>query len=338
MEDEPDFQALQLTELPYSFKGPLPLTETDETRIPTEAESFDDPLSEGQSTPALTLKIGRDLIQKLLLKPDEVRFYGYTIHLCEPALAAKCGTSLILRRGSRDFSLMAWLVESEHITKLTVANLMSFMEASGIRMPKNTTKTQRIKRILAMDSIQRECSQAKIDEVLKMLEKQEERRRKKEEKATEPADEGEIQWDELEEDAATNACRQLLGGQMDDEEDEDDQEEPADPIATPPAVCSEASRASRALVSSSASLPADLTAKLPLPPGTTMYMVVHQDRSSCAASFNPDLETGKHDARKKTLKSIVAQKRNRDQAYFIVWSWLQNASLRTRPGKRKRDE
>ena len=161
------------------------------------------------------LRIGcRDLIQKLLLKPDEalrrlissldsrlsgtvgckyeeskVRFYGYTIHLCEPALAAKCGTSLILRRGSRDFSLMAWLVESEHITKLTVANLMSFMEASGIRMPKNTTKTQRIKRILAMDSIQRECSQAKIDEVLKMLEKQEERRRKKEEKATEPADE-----------------------------------------------------------------------------------------------------------------------------------------------------
>ncbi|CAE7894225.1 unnamed protein product [Symbiodinium necroappetens] len=199
--------------------------ETDETRIPTDAVCIDDPLSEGQSTPALTLQIGRNLVQKLLVKADEVRFYGYTIHLCEPALAAKCGTNLILRRGSQDFSLMAWLVESRHIMKLTVANLMSFMEASGIRMPKNTTKTQRIKRILAMDSIQNECTKTKIDEVLKMLEKQEERRKKKEEeKATEPAEEGEIQWDELEEDAATNACRQLLVGQMDDEEDEDAEE------------------------------------------------------------------------------------------------------------------
>ena len=41
----------------------------------------------------------------------------------------------------------------------------------------------------------------------------------------------------------------------------------------------EASRASRALISSSTSLPAELTAKLPLPPGSTMYMVIHQDRT-----------------------------------------------------------
>ena len=121
---------------------------------------------------------------------SKVRFYGYTIHLCEPALAAKCGSSLILRRGSQDFSLMAWLVQSGNIVKLTAANLTSFMEASGIRMPKNTTKGQRIKRILTMDNIQTECSETKINEVLKMLEKQEERRKKKEEdKTTEPADE-----------------------------------------------------------------------------------------------------------------------------------------------------
>ena len=81
---------------------------------------------------------------------------------------------------------MAWLVQSGNIVKLTAANLTSFMEASGIRMPKNT----RIKRILTMDSIQTECSETKINEVLKMLEKQEERRKKKEEdKTTEPADE-----------------------------------------------------------------------------------------------------------------------------------------------------
>lgn len=35
----------------------------------------------------------------------------------------------------------------------------------------------------------------------------------------------EIQWDELDEDAATNACRELLVGQMDAESDGDAQEE-----------------------------------------------------------------------------------------------------------------
>ena len=50
---------MQLKELSYNFRGPLPGMEMDETRVPMEAECIDDPLSEGQSTPALTLNIGR---------------------------------------------------------------------------------------------------------------------------------------------------------------------------------------------------------------------------------------------------------------------------------------
>ena len=61
-------------------------------------------------------------------------------------------------------------------------------------------------------------------------------------------------------------------------------------------------------------------------------------RNSCAASFNPELPPQGYDARKKTLKGIAPQKRNRDQAYWIVYSWLTNAiaSQRGRAGKRKR--
>ncbi|CAE7411251.1 unnamed protein product [Symbiodinium necroappetens] len=216
--------AVQLKELPFSFKGPLPDLAVDETNIPMNDEKSPDPLSTNQSTHALTLDVGRNLVRKLLLRPDEVRFFGYSIHLAEPVLSDKCGCSILLRRGMKDFSLMGWLVQSGDVLKLTVRNLIDFMDSRGARMPKNATKAQRIRRILSMDDIQQECSADVINAMVQKLEQQEEKRRQKEEKGTDPTTEGEIHWEVLEEDAATAACRQLLGQQHDDE-DEDDAEE-----------------------------------------------------------------------------------------------------------------
>ena len=61
-------------------------------------------------------------------------------------------------------------------------------------------------------------------------------------------------------------------------------------------------------------------------------------RSSCAASFNPELQSRGYDRKKKTLKSIGPQKRTREQAFYIVHCWLSNATSRTRAGKRKRGQ
>ncbi|CAE7646167.1 unnamed protein product [Symbiodinium sp. CCMP2592] len=219
--------ALKLKELPFSFKGPLPAREVDETNIPLDAAVMADPLSMNQSTHALTLDVGRNFVQKLLLRPDEVRFFDYSIHLAEPSLSDKCGTSLILRRGMKDLSLMGWLVTSGDILKLTVKNLMDFMDSRGTRMPKNTTKAQRIRKILSMDDIQQECGENVLNAILKKLEQQEEKRRKKDETGAEPAKEGEIHWEELEEDAATAACRQLLGQQDEEEQDAPDDDDEA---------------------------------------------------------------------------------------------------------------
>ena len=181
-----------------------------------------------------------------------MRFFGYSIHLAEPSLSDKCGTSFILRRDMKDFSLMGWLVASGDILKLTVKNLMDFMDSRGTRMPKNTTKAQRIRRILSMDDIQQECSEDVINAILQKLEQQEEKRRKKDEAGADPAKEevhnsfiarfsflapqkiiwesnspiqGEIHWEELEEDAATAACRQLLGQQDEEEQDAPDDDD-----------------------------------------------------------------------------------------------------------------
>ena len=58
-------EVVQLKELPYKFAGGLPKEETDETRIPTsdsKQDGFEDPLCEGESTKALTLEIGRPVV------------------------------------------------------------------------------------------------------------------------------------------------------------------------------------------------------------------------------------------------------------------------------------
>ncbi|CAE7646737.1 unnamed protein product [Symbiodinium sp. CCMP2456] len=181
--------ALQLKELPWAFTGPLPAEEKDETRIPANEVIADDVLSANESSPALTLDIGRHLVCKLLVKADEVRFYDYTIHVSDQIMAEKTGSCLVLRRGTKSFSLMPFLVEKGFILKLTVANLMDFFASCGIRMPKNTTKAARIRRLLQMDCITQECSPDKIRAVLEVLDKQEEKRRKKGEKPNEPSDE-----------------------------------------------------------------------------------------------------------------------------------------------------
>ncbi|CAE7873725.1 unnamed protein product [Symbiodinium necroappetens] len=181
--------ALQLKELPWAFTGPLPAEEKDETRIPANEVIADDVLSANESSPALTLDIGRHLVCKLLVKADEVRFYDYTIHVSDQIMAEKTGSCLVLRRGTKSFSLMPFLVEKGFILKLTVANLMDFFASCGIRMPKNTTKAARIRRLLQMDCITQECSPDKIRAILEVLDKQEEKRRKKGEKPNEPSDE-----------------------------------------------------------------------------------------------------------------------------------------------------
>ncbi|CAE7490987.1 unnamed protein product [Symbiodinium sp. CCMP2592] len=251
----------------------------DETRIPASEDlSAEDVLSADESTRALTLNIGRRGWTGCSLGDIIVRCYDYTTHLCDQSLGEKCGTNLVLRRGKKAFSLMPFLVEKGFILKLTNASLMDYLGSCGLRMPKNTTKAARIRRILQLDSITQECSADKIRDVLAVLDKQEEKRRKKEEKANEPSNAEEIHWEELEEDPAAKACRELLVGMGDDEED-DVPPEGGDDLAIAARTPPTAARVSRAALSTTTSLPPELTREFPLPEGTSMHMVTHKDRT-----------------------------------------------------------
>ena len=173
--------------------------------------------------------------------------------MADQTLETKCGSNLLLRRGSREFSLLGWLVEKGGILKARVSSLIELLDSMGIRMLKNATKAQRIRKILSLDAVKQECSEASIDRILRALEQQEEKRKAKQDDkqpATDPAkDEAalnphfddtsvcrswvtesfpmhapsqeEITWEELEDDPAAKACRELLQGQDDEEEEEE---------------------------------------------------------------------------------------------------------------------
>ncbi|OLQ00981.1 hypothetical protein AK812_SmicGene16301 [Symbiodinium microadriaticum] len=231
-------QAARLMELPYVFSGKLPQQATDETRMPCNAPVEEDPLDEGSRTAALTLDVGRHLIHQLCFEYDEVRLYGYTLHICDKSLEAKCGTAVILRRGLQELPLMEYLVFSQQILLCTNASLTELLQQHDIQMPKNSTKPQRLRRILAMDQVRNACGDAKIQKLLSLLEEQEAKKKNKEKENEEQKNEDEVEWEELLEDPATEACKQLLA-RMEEEEkqDEDKQAEapkPSDEQLRPP--------------------------------------------------------------------------------------------------------
>eukprot|EP00439_Symbiodinium_sp_Y106_P039691 s340_g4.t2 len=202
----PISKAVRLRELAYYFTGKLPEQGTDETRIPCNMVMDEDPLDQGLTTPALSLD-GYDPAALLPVRRGfpasgrdnsgeicfgflcEVKLFGYTLHICEKSLEAKCGTAVLFRRGFQELPLMEYLVSSQQILLCTNASLTELLQQHDIQMPKNSTKPQRIRRILGMDQVKNACGDAKIQKLLNHLEEQEAKKKKKEKENEEQKDE-----------------------------------------------------------------------------------------------------------------------------------------------------
>ncbi|CAE7212877.1 unnamed protein product [Symbiodinium sp. CCMP2592] len=256
--------AVRLKELPYKFAGPLPEQQSDETRVPCRnTDDWWDPLLQGLSTAALALDVGRALIQQLRFDYDEVALYGYSLHVCEQALEDKCGSSLLFRRGFQEFNLLCYLVQSQEILKTSSASLSELLQKCDVQMPKTTTKNQKIRRLLSLDAVNTACGEPKILKLLAKLDEQDEKRKRNQSKKEEEAQqaEGDIEWEELNEDPATAACKELLARL--DEEDEQEDAGAKNEDAESKCIPEDANRASRAFLSSStASLPDELLAEM----------------------------------------------------------------------------
>ena len=126
------------------------------------------------------------LLVQLLACRFKVLLYGYTVHVCEQALEDKCGSALLFRRGGQEFSLLCYLVQSGEILQTTSASLSELLEKSDVQMPKNTTKNQKIRRLLMLEAVVQACGEQRIQKLLAKLDEQEEKRKKKEKKEEEP--------------------------------------------------------------------------------------------------------------------------------------------------------
>ncbi|CAE7454819.1 unnamed protein product [Symbiodinium sp. CCMP2592] len=217
--------AVCLKELPYLFKGPLPTATTDETRVPCHPADDVDLLSRDSSTPALVLDIGRNMIQQLRFDYEEVKLFDYTLHVCEGSLADKCGSAVVLRRGSQEFCLLCFLVHSELILSSSSASLTELLQKHDIQMPKNSTKPHKVRRILAMEKVQEVCSARTIAKLLARLDEADAKKKSKEREKNEDdvVAEAEVQWEELQEDPAAQACQELLA-RLDEEEEKEMEE------------------------------------------------------------------------------------------------------------------
>ncbi|CAE7426242.1 unnamed protein product [Symbiodinium sp. CCMP2456] len=366
--------AVHLVELPWNFSGKLPAQQQDEKCMPANgaAASIDAVLGAGQMTKALTLDVGRletgigwqpfDLFVKCSRnnqRPSKVQLFDYTVHLATKPVEDKCGCGFLIRRGVKSFSLVAYLVHTSEILQMHSATISDLLFEADIRLPKNTSKALKIRRVLEMDSVKNHVSQSTIDNIKLILDQQEEKRKKSKDQKpeTEHNDEEDIVWEELETDPAAVACRELLGRLDDDEAEEAEMENPA-VQASPapdgaPAAASSASRESRALLSETTTIPAELLARFPLPSGCTMYRIIHRDSTlphfqgkllanasfegkfSSAASYNPAVQRDLLDESKKTLKSVVASKRSEFQAFYMVWQWLDRAAKSDRSKRRR---
>ncbi|CAE7023275.1 unnamed protein product, partial [Symbiodinium sp. KB8] len=290
--------AVCLKEIPYFFKGPLPAATADETRIPCHPADNGDLLSEASCTRALVLDCGRNMIQQLRFDYEEVKLCDYTLHVCEASLADKCGSAVVLRRSPQELCLLCFLVHSELILSSSSASLTELLQKHDIQMPKNSTKAQKVRRILAMDKVKEACAASTIAKLLARMDEADAKKRNKDkDKNDDDLDEAaEVEWEELQEDPAAQACKE------------------GEAIPQPPAELRD--RASRALLSSTASLPEALVRQMPIPDGAAMHQTIHTDstlphfqgRSSHAASYNPAVPAEELDKRKSTLKSVTAMR------------------------------
>ncbi|CAE7192200.1 unnamed protein product [Symbiodinium microadriaticum] len=199
-------QAIRLKELPWVFRGGLPDPMVDETRLPNDA-------------------------QKAAVQV--AKFMLYTLHLAPDSLASKIGCGLLLRRGVSEFTLLPYLVETKKILRLPSASLSDLLLSQNVRMPKNTTVACKIRRLLAEDAVKQSCSEKTVQEIIQFLESREEKRKNHKEKDEEKDESEEYHWQELNDDPATAACRQLLAGMDEETEGEGAEEDECMPEGAP---------------------------------------------------------------------------------------------------------
>ncbi|CAE7389174.1 unnamed protein product [Symbiodinium necroappetens] len=210
------FRVLRLKEVSWKFAGKLLPEKLDERRMPKNMKEFKDPFSEEtEETRALVLDNGTcssivSVDFTMLPGPEQtgeqtVEIFEYTIHVSPASLECKCG-GILIRRGSKPYSLLVHLFISETILSITSAALSEILTAYEARMPKNSSKHAKIRKLLTLADVKETLGDHGVARMEQKLQ---------DEKAEE-------------EDPAVAACNQLLAELDAEEEKEEEKEEATD--------------------------------------------------------------------------------------------------------------
>ena len=103
----------------------------------------------------------------------QVEIFEYTIHVSPASLECKCG-GILIRRGSKPYSLLVHLFISETILSITSAALSEILTAYEARMPKNSSKHAKIRKLLTLADVKETLGDhgvARMEQKLQEIEK-----------------------------------------------------------------------------------------------------------------------------------------------------------------------
>ena len=113
---------------------------------------------------------------------QQAKFMLYTLHLAPDALASKLGCGLLVRRGTVEYDLLPYLVETKKLLRLPSASLSDLLAMQNVRMAKNTTVACKIRRLVCEDEVKAACSEKVIQEILQILDLRDEKKKESKDK------------------------------------------------------------------------------------------------------------------------------------------------------------
>ena len=116
----------------------------------------------------------------------EVKVFAYSLHVTDAMVERETGQALLFRRSRNSWTLLAWLVRSTGIMKLTASDLAALLTAYGVSMPKSSTNANKIRGLMRTDEVRSQTSEAERNRVEDILSTQEAKRKKKAKRDDEP--------------------------------------------------------------------------------------------------------------------------------------------------------
>ena len=105
--------------------------------------------------------------------------YKYTLHVCDGRVAESAGTRLLIRLGNNALSILAALINSTELVRMTADSLQRMNEEYNCNIRKNSTKSAKIRELLKVKEVLEQTTAEERDRVERILQEMDEKRTKK---------------------------------------------------------------------------------------------------------------------------------------------------------------